>query len=74
MRNFSLLFLTELFLGFASNVERNKCDQQYGDDSQKGPPGIKTADLAYLDAQIEPSQMMEQVTRSSHSWKWGKAV
>ncbi|MDP4226242.1 MAG: hypothetical protein Q8907_01395 [Bacteroidota bacterium] len=31
-----------------SYVESNKCNLQIGDDSQKGPPGIRTIDLAYL--------------------------
>jgi hypothetical protein len=50
MRKFSLLLLSGLFLGFASYVERNKCDPQIGDVSQKGPPEIKIVDLAYLNA------------------------
>jgi hypothetical protein len=50
MRKFSQLLLSGLFLCFASYVERRKCDPQIGDDSQKGPPGIKTVDLAYLNA------------------------
>jgi hypothetical protein len=50
MRKFSLLLLSGLFFGIASYVERNKYDPQIGDDSQKGPPGIKTVDLAYLNA------------------------
>ena len=48
MRKFTLLLLSGLFLGFASYVEPNKCDPQIGDDSKKGPPGIKTVDLVYL--------------------------
>jgi hypothetical protein len=50
MKKFSLLLLSGLFLGFASYVEPNKCDPQIGDDSKKGPPGIKTVDLVYLNA------------------------
>jgi hypothetical protein len=50
MRKFLLLSLSGLFHGFASYVERNKCDPQIGDDSQKGPPIIKTVDFAYMNA------------------------
>jgi hypothetical protein len=46
MRKFTLL--SDLFLGFASYVEPNKYDLQTDDDSKKGPPRLKTVDLAYL--------------------------
>lgn len=48
MRTFSLLLLSRLFPGIASNVGRNQCNQPISDDSQKGPPGIKIVDLEYL--------------------------
>lgn len=48
MRKFTLWLLSGLFFGFVSYVESNKCNPQIGDNSQKGPPGIKTIDLAYL--------------------------
>ena len=49
MRKSSLLS-SVLFPGFASYVERNKCDPQIGADSQKGPPEIESVELAYLNA------------------------
>ena len=48
MRKFRLLLLSGLFFGFASHVGPNKYDPKICNDSQKGPPGIKTIDLAYL--------------------------
>jgi hypothetical protein len=50
MRNFPLLLLLDQFLDFASYVERNEYEPKIIDDSQKGPPGIKTFNLAYLNA------------------------
>jgi len=45
MRN-STRLLSDLFFGFASNDGSKICDLQIGDDSNKGPPGIKAADFA----------------------------
>jgi len=42
------LLLSGLFFGFASYVGSNKYGPKICNDSQKGPPGIKTIDLAYL--------------------------
>jgi hypothetical protein len=47
MRKFSLLLL-ELFPGIISNVGLNQFYLWIGKDSHKGPPGIKTVDLACL--------------------------
>jgi hypothetical protein len=46
MRKFSLL--SGLFPGIISNVGLNQFYLWIGDDSHKGPPGIRTVDLAYL--------------------------
>jgi hypothetical protein len=43
MKKYSLLLFSGLFFGLALYVERNIGDPQIGDDSQKGPPVIKTA-------------------------------
>lgn len=51
MRNLTLLLLSGSFVGFTSYGESKKFDPQIGDDSQKGPPGLKTIDLAYLNGE-----------------------
>jgi hypothetical protein len=50
MKKFSLLLLSEPFLGFTSYSERSISDPQIGGYSPKGPPGIKTVDLACWNA------------------------
>jgi hypothetical protein len=41
MRKISQLSTTGLLLGYTLQVERNKCDPKTGNNSQKGPPGLK---------------------------------
>lgn len=48
MRKFSLLLLSGLFIGIASYAGRDINNPQMGNDSQKGPPGIKAVELACL--------------------------
>ena len=47
MKKSTLSLLSGLFLGFASYLVPKKYDPQIGEDSQKGPPGIKTIDLVF---------------------------
>jgi len=44
------MLLTKLNPGILSYVGSNQNGLQFGDHFQKGPPGLKTADWAYLNA------------------------
>lgn len=62
MRKYTLSLLSGLFIGFASYAESSKCNPLIGDDSQKGPPGMETKDLAYLNGADRPIANNETCT------------